>query len=135
MLHVQALDHIVLAVADIEASLGWYGDLLGLAPVRLDEWRAGDAPFPSLRINPDTIIDLIPAADMSDDAAAPRRANLDHLCLVVTAADLELVRGSDQFTIVRDPDFALYGAHGLADGLYVVDPDGNEVELRAYPDA
>ena len=127
MLHVEALDHIVLAVADVERSLAWYREELGLAPVRLEEWRAGAAPFPSLRISAGAIIDLI---ERGEDAAAGR--NLDHFCLVVSAADLEYVRGSGRFEIVRDPEFALYGARGLADGLYVRDPDGNEVELRAY---
>ena len=42
------------------------------------------------------------------------------------------MRASDAFEIVRDPDFALYGARGMADGLYIRDPDGNEIELRAY---
>ena len=127
MLHVEALDHIVLAVADVERSLAWYCEELGLAPVRLEEWRAGAAPFPSLRISAGAIIDLI---ERGEDAAAGQ--NLDHFCLVVSAADLEYVRSSGRFEIVRDPEFALYGARGLADGLYVRDPDGNEVELRAY---
>ena len=128
MLQVQALDHIVLAVADVGRSLEWYCDRLGLAPVRADEWRAGDVPFPSVRISTDTIIDLI-ARDAETDASAP---NLDHFCLVVSAEDLQAVRQSDDYEIVRDPDFALFGARGMADGLYIRDPDGNEIELRAY---
>ncbi len=127
MLHVEALDHIVLAVADVGRSLAWYSETLGLAPVRVDQWRAGDAPFPSVRVSAGTIIDIIEASD-----GAPAGRNVDHFCLVVAAEDLATVRASDAFEIVRDPDFALYGARGLADGLYVRDPDGNEVELRAY---
>ena len=128
MLQVQALDHIVLAVTDVARSLDWYCHRLGLAPVRADEWRAGDVPFPSVRISTDTIIDLI-ARNAETDPSAP---NLDHFCLVVSAEDLKAVRQSDDFEIVRDPDFALFGARGLADGLYIRDPDGNEIELRAY---
>ena len=127
MLHVEALDHIVLAVADVERSLAWYCGRLGLAPLRVEEWRAGEAPFPSVRVSADTIIDITAATE-----GAPTGRNVDHFCLVVSAEDLAQVRGSGRFEIVRDPDFALYGAHGLADGLYVRDPDGNEVELRAY---
>lgn len=128
MLQVQALDHIVLAVTDVARSLDWYCNRLGLTPVRADDWREGNAPFPSVRINPDTIIDLI-ARDSEPD---PDARNLDHFCLVVSAEDLEAVRQSDDFEIVRDPDFALFGARGMADGLYIRDPDGNEIELRAY---
>ncbi len=128
MLHVQALDHIVLVVSDVERSLRWYTDRLGLKPVRADEWRVGDVPFPSVRVNEHTIIDLIAA----DSEASALGRNLDHFCLVVAAKDLESVRSSDDFEIVRDPDFALFGARGMADGLYIRDPDGNEIELRAY---
>lgn len=127
-MRIEALDHIVLAVADVERSLAWYCGALGLDPVRADEWRAGGAPFPSVRVSAETIIDLI---ERSGDGPAGR--NLDHFCFVVSAEDLEHVRRSDEFEIIRDPDFALYGARGLADGLYIRDPDGNEIELRAYP--
>lgn len=127
-MRIEALDHIVLAVADVERSLAWYCGSLGLEPVRADEWRAGGAPFPSVRVSAETIIDLIEQGD-----SEPAGRNLDHFCFVVSAEDLEYVRRSDEFEIIRDPDFALYGARGLADGLYIRDPDGNEIELRAYP--
>ena len=127
-MRIEALDHIVLAVADVERSLAWYCGALGLEPVRADEWRAGSAPFPSVRVSAETIIDLIKRSD-----SEPAGRNLDHFCFVVSAEDLEYVRRSGEFEIIRDPDFALYGARGLADGLYIHDPDGNEIELRAYP--
>ena len=127
MIDVLGLDHIVLRVSDVERSLDWYTMMLGLEPVRADEWRAGDCPFPSVRISADTIVDLIGGEVELD------RRNLDHFCVVVTAESLAQVRASDAFEIVRDPDFELYGARGMADGLYIADPDGNEIELRAYP--
>jgi len=127
MVRVIAMDHIVLRVSDVERSLRWYTKQLGLAPVRVDEWRAGECPFPSVRVSAETIIDLI-----SGDIDL-RTRNLDHFCMVVSADDLARVRASGMFEIVRDPDFELYGARGDADGLYISDPDGNEIELRAYP--
>ncbi len=127
MIEVRAMDHIVLRVADVERSLAWYSEMLGLDPVRVEEWRAGECPFPSVRISDDTIIDLITGgADLS-------KRNLDHFCLVVTPQSLETVRAANTFNIVRDPDTALFGARGYANGLYIADPDGNEIELRAYP--
>ncbi len=127
MIDVLSLDHIVLRVADVERSLDWYTSMLGLDPVRVDEWRAGNCPFPSVRISADTIIDLI------DGDVPGEGRNLDHFCIVVTADSLAHVRASSEFEIVRDPDVELFGARGMADGLYVSDPDGNEIELRAYP--
>ena len=48
--------------------------------------------------------------------------NLDHFCVVVTPQSMGEVRRSADFDIVRDPDFALFGARGMADGLYIRDP-------------
>ncbi len=128
MIQVVAMDHIVLRVSDVARSLDWYTTELGLAPVRVDEWRAGECPFPSVRVSQETIIDLI-EGDVEQDTS-----NLDHFCMVVTAESMAAVRASGDFKIVRDPDVELYGARGYADGLYIADPDGNEIELRAYPD-
>lgn len=126
MVNVVAMDHIVLRVSDVQRSLDWYTTMLGLEPVRADEWRAGECPFPSVRISTDTIIDLI-AGDVDH-----KTRNLDHFCVVVTPQSMDEVRRSGDFDIVRDPDFTLFGARGMADGLYIRDPDGNEIELRTY---
>ncbi len=44
MLSVRGFDHLVLRCADVETTLAWYIDRIGLAPVRVEEWRAGKAP-------------------------------------------------------------------------------------------
>ena len=66
------IDHIVLTVADVERTLSWYEEHLGLEPLRVDEWRKGDAPFPSLRLNESTIIDVI----VGPRAGRERRSHL-----------------------------------------------------------
>jgi catechol 2,3-dioxygenase-like lactoylglutathione lyase family enzyme len=122
-LRVTGLDHVVLNVADVERSLAFYCDELGLAPERVDEWRRGEILFPSVRIDASTIIDLL---------AAPRTGeNADHLCLVVEPVDLEAVKTSGRFTVVDGPA-TRFGARGNGTSLYVQDPDGNTVELRHY---
>lgn len=123
MLRVQALDHIVLNVADIERSLAWYRDVLGLVGERVDEWRAGQVLFPSVRIDASTIVDLL-AAERSGE-------NLNHFCVVVEPCDLQAVADSGRFDVVEGPA-TRWGAQGDATSLYVRDPDGNVVELRYY---
>jgi len=125
VLRVRALDHVVLNCADVEASLRWYCDELGLEPVRVEEWRTGAAPFPSVRIDAHTIIDLV--------AARRTGVNVDHLCVVVDPVDLQALAASGGFDVVGDgPVRGLFGARGYATSLYVRDPDGNTVELRTY---
>lgn len=122
-LRIVALDHVVLNVADVERSLAFYCGTLGLAPEGVEEWRRGDALFPSARIDAQTIIDLL---------AAPRSGvNCDHVCLVVEPVDLEAVKASGRFEVVDGPA-TRSGARGEGTSLYVKDPDGNTVELRHY---
>jgi catechol 2,3-dioxygenase-like lactoylglutathione lyase family enzyme len=122
-LRVTGLDHVVLDVEDVERSLRFYADDLGLEQLRVEEWRAGEAPFPSLRVDEGTIIDLF--------AAKRDGENMNHLCLVVEPTDLEALRDSGRFTVVSGPD-RRWGARGEGTSLYVLDPDGNTVELRHY---
>jgi len=123
-MRVVDFDHLVLNVADVERSLAFYCGPLGLAPVRLDEWRAGKVRFPSVRVSPTTIIDLV--------RRERGESNVDHLCLVVEPLDWQEVVDSGVFTVVDGPG-PRFGARGSAQSLYVLDPDGNTVELRWYP--
>jgi catechol 2,3-dioxygenase-like lactoylglutathione lyase family enzyme len=117
------LDHIVLKCTDIDTTLTWYTEQLGLAPVRVDEWRQGTAPFPSVRVNGHTIIDLI------NGDTSPGR--LDHLCLVVAPADLDELARRGPFDVIEGP-CTRFGAQGNGTSLYIRDPDGTTVELRYY---
>jgi catechol 2,3-dioxygenase-like lactoylglutathione lyase family enzyme len=123
-MRVIAFDHVVLNVQDVERSLAFYCGPLGLEPVRVEEWRAGKVPFPSVRITPDTIIDIV--------ARERGESNVDHICLVVAPLDWQEVIDSGTFTVLEGPA-TRSGARGEAQSIYVRDPDGNTVELRWYP--
>ena len=55
-LNVVDLDHIVLRVKDVERAIDFYIGILGLAPHRVEEYRAGKVPFPCARVNDGTIM-------------------------------------------------------------------------------
>jgi catechol 2,3-dioxygenase-like lactoylglutathione lyase family enzyme len=120
---VVGVDHLVLNVADVEASLAFYCGLLGLEGVRLEEWRAGKCRFPSVRVSPETIIDLAPGPRPGE--------NLDHFCLIIEATDLEALVASGDFDVSGGAG-SRYGARGRGNSFYVRDPDGNRIELRYY---
>ena len=124
---VIGFDHLVLRCADVERSLAWYAGALGMREVRVEEWRAGTAPFPSVRADATTIIDLIPArGDITE-------RNLDHLCLVVADGVVDAVAAAGELFHVVDGPGHRYGARGDGWSVYVLDPDENVVELRSYP--
>jgi glyoxylase I family protein len=133
---VTELDHIVLNVSDIERSLKFYIDVLGLQAERLDEFKAGKVGFPSVRINGDTIIDLFPAqvAENKFKAGEKRPGNLNHFCMVVEREDFSgIVDYLARHEIsVREGPISRWGARGRATSVYFLDPDGNEVEIRCY---
>ncbi|MET8613547.1 MULTISPECIES: VOC family protein [Streptomyces] len=123
-MRVKDFDHLVLNVADVERALGFYTGPLGLAGERVEEWRAGAVPFPSVRVSGTTVIDLV---------ERPRgESNVDHICLVVDPLDWQEVVASGTFDVVEGP-VPRWGARGSAESVYVRDPDGNTVELRWYP--
>jgi catechol 2,3-dioxygenase-like lactoylglutathione lyase family enzyme len=121
MVKVQSLDHIVLNVADAERSVAWYRDRLGLEPMHVEEWRREEMPFPSVRVNAETIIDLVEAERSG--------TNMGHLCLAVD--DLEPLIEDPELEILEGP-VSRFGAQGTASSVYVFDPDENVVELRTY---
>ena len=127
MARISGLDHIVLNVSDVERSAAWYRDVLGLGLERMEEWRRGEVPFPSLRLDDTTIIDLF--------AAEPTGANLDHFALVVDTdvAGLRAWAESGALDLVSEAEPAeRFGAQGQGRSIYVKDPDGTTVELRTY---
>src|SRR3954468_12734538 len=82
------IDHVVLEVTDPERSAAFYQDVVGLGPVRLDEFRAGSVKFPSLRIDDDSLIDLFPPTM----GRGPAASNPNHLCLASTTDGLAALR-------------------------------------------
>lgn len=118
-----ALDHVVLRCRDVETTLSWYVERLGCEPVRVEQWRRREVPFPSVRVAPESIIDLIPG-EATD-------GRLEHLCITIEPTDLAAVAASGEFEVLEGP-VPRFGARGVATSLYVRDPDGTVVELRHY---
>ena len=140
---VKEMDHIVLRVKDIDTSIRFYNQILGLSTERLEEFKAGKVPFPSVRINGDTIIDLFKFESRPDGSIEPR--NMDHYCVVVEPTDLSEVAAKLQALGVKmapanpfrpeekgGPFTPRWGAHGNGTSLYIYDPDENVLELRCY---
>jgi extradiol dioxygenase family protein len=126
------MDHIVLNVADVERTIAFYCDVLGMQSERLDEYRAGKVGFPSVRISADTLIDIMKGP--ADNAGRAEGRNLNHYCLVTEPTDLAALSANlkaQGVTVITEP-VSRWGAHGQAQSIYILDPDGNEVEIRHY---
>lgn len=133
MIRVTALDHFVLRVANLEASLRFYRDVLGLPIQFLDEYRAGQRPFVSARIG-DQLLDLVPDPTYDPDAARDSGGFL-HFCVGVEAGSLWRAipwlkeRGVQ---VIEDQPVQRMGATGMGLSIYITDPDGYVVELKEH---
>ncbi len=129
------VDHIVLNVRDVGKEVEFYSVVMGFSPERLELYRAGNVPFPSVRINPDTIIDLFPEK-MWDSGLRKEKTqpNLNHFCLSVGREDYEMLfdRIGKHGVAIEVGPVKRWGAHGTGVSIYFRDPEMNLIEVRYY---
>jgi glyoxylase I family protein len=121
------IDHVVLRVADISRSLAFYVDLLGLSLERvletigLHQVRCGH-----------NLIDLMPLKP-GEQLAEPEQRGIEHLCLRVRGDIDEIAKALEArgVPIISGP-MEVYGATGYGTSVYVNDPDGYAIEIKAH---
>ncbi|MEV4176223.1 VOC family protein [Nonomuraea sp. NPDC049709] len=134
------LDHIVCWVSDQLVSLRFYEQVIGLPGVRAAEFRDGKAPFPSVRISPECILDLMSFEAMRgvDEGTGVRGSAghpINHFCLAVSREDFDAlqVRLKQNGVEITGTGANSFGARGIApETFFFADPDGNVVEVRYY---
>ncbi|MGI5284707.1 VOC family protein [Nonomuraea polychroma] len=134
------LDHLVCWVADQLASLRFYEQVVGLPGVRAEEFREGKAGFPSVRVSPETILDLMAyeSARGVDEGTGVKGSGghpINHFCLAVSREDFDAlqVRLKQHGVEVTGSGTNSFGAQGIApEAIYFPDPDGNVLEVRYY---
>jgi len=136
------IDHLVLWVEDPLRSIAFYTDVVGLEGVRVEEFRAGQVLFPSVRVAPDAILDLMaraagPLVDGVTSAPGSAGHRVNHVCLAMEAAEVAALRvrlAAAQVEIAGEMERS-FGARGFGRAFYFCDPDGNVLEARSYDDA
>jgi glyoxylase I family protein len=131
MLRIRHLDHLVLRVTDLRTMMAFYTDVLGCPVEKVQE----DLGLYQLRAG-SGLIDLVPVdgklGRMGGAAPAAEGRNLDHFCLRVEPFDAEAIiahlraHGADPAPVA-----SRYGAEGQGPSIYVSDPEGTVVELKA----
>jgi catechol 2,3-dioxygenase-like lactoylglutathione lyase family enzyme len=129
-LKVVDADHTNFRVKDLDASLGFYRDILGLEPFGLEEYRRGERSIVSLRVTEDFILHMTPDPEFERGSAG----GYDHLALVVEETNPdELADYLRKSGVEVEKQFeSISGARGEGPALYVRDPDGYRVELKFY---
>lgn len=125
-MRISRLDHFVLTVADIDATVEFYTTVLGMSRVTFGEGRV------ALRFG-DSKINLHRAGHEFEPRAVRATPGSADVCLVVDD-DLDSVRHQLQASgvAVELGPVMRTGATGQIESLYIRDPDGNLVELSNY---
>jgi catechol 2,3-dioxygenase-like lactoylglutathione lyase family enzyme len=119
---IASLDHLVLTVADIDATIAFY-ERLGMRAETFGEGRR------ALRFGDQKINLHRAGAEFEPHALDPLPGTAD-LCFLVEGSlrDVELALSQAGVAIELGP-VEREGAAGALESLYVRDPDGNLVEL------
>ena len=121
-----SLGHVAFRVNDLQRSLAFY-DKLGF-PEFLRLTNADGSPWICyLKISDEVYLELFPGAD---GAMVPNtmRSGVNHLCLTtedIEATEAHLRRVGVPLEAPRNPDRGVDGNRGM----WVVDPDGNRIEI------
>jgi catechol 2,3-dioxygenase-like lactoylglutathione lyase family enzyme len=134
------IDHVVLWVDDPKRALEFYVDVIGLEALRAQDFEDGTAPFPSVRVNDTTIVDLmgrglLPFVRKSTAGDESGGEPVNHVCLSMGASAYDsLVSRLVEHGIRLTPGpRASFGAQGVTPhSAYFRDPDGNVLEIRHY---
>lgn len=128
---LEALDHVVLRVRDVRTMLDFYCRVLGCVlekeqqSIGLWQLRAGSALIDLLDCGAATAGTI---REPVDDAGR----NMDHFCLRVAGYDEAAMRAWLQAQGANvGTSGTRYGAEGSGPSLYLFDPEGNQLELKA----
>ena len=122
MFKVQGIDHIGLAVKDVQKSVEWYKELLGMERLYEDVW----GNFPGVVGIGDTSVAFFPTDD--PNIPLPDGLPIHHLAFRVDRANFK----SAQETLRQKGIDFEFQNHETVHSIYFFDPDGHLIELTTY---
>jgi catechol 2,3-dioxygenase-like lactoylglutathione lyase family enzyme len=127
------LDHVAIRVSDLEESLAFYRDLLGMEVRDRERFENDEVPYVAV-VAGGRHVHLIPSEDPIDVGG-------EHLCLLLRSSEMEtgaeierLLAGLREagIEVEEDEPYRRYGAYGRDWAAYARDPDGRRVELKLH---
>jgi catechol 2,3-dioxygenase-like lactoylglutathione lyase family enzyme len=122
MIELEGIDHVALAVRDVEQSARWYIDVLGFE----HRWPGMWDGVPVFVGRGTTALALFPLRDGGD--ARARGAGMLHLAFRTTRAGFVAAQGDLK---ERGISFT-FADHEISHSIYFRDPDGHELEITTY---
>lgn len=121
---LEALDHVGLNVADVDRSIRWYQDVLGL--IRLHEETWGD--FPAVLVANGSGVALFPREGTAPGVEARNEDDMSHIGFRTSRRGLEQAKAEASEKSIDYHE----GDYGIAWSIYFDDPDGHQIEITTY---
>ena len=124
-MQLEGIDHVALAVRDVEQSAQWYIDVLGFERRYDGMWEG----IPTFIGKGNTVIALFPMRN--GHPKSPARSS--GICMLHLAfrANRENFLGAQQELEKRGIKFE-FQDHEISHSIYFRDPDGHELEITTY---
>lgn len=123
------IDHINIKIPEegIEEAINFYQEVLGFGPMKLEEFRNGERTSFFFRISEDAVINI----RLEENFEEPSDRNFDHFCIVLDEKieDVKEILEENDIEILREGN--PLGAKGRGPGVYIRDPFGYKIELKA----
>ncbi len=123
-MQIKELGHVVLYVTNLDRAVHFYRDILGFTAIAV---KPGVAAFSSGRTHHELLLIEIGGAPRTDHEPQP---GLYHIGFKIGDSTEEL---RTVYKELLAQNVSIIGAtdHGVTHSLYILDPDGNELELYA----
>lgn len=123
-MELEALDHVGINVADVDRSIRWYRDVLGLRRVHEEEW--GD--FPAVLEANGSGVALFPRDEAPTTPPARADDDMSHVGFRTSRRGLEQAKAEIRALGIDHHE----GDYGVAWSVYFDDPDGHQIEITTY---
>ena len=123
-MQLDGIDHVALAVSDVERSVQWYVDILGLERQHEGMWNG----IPVFAGKGNTGIAFFPARGGDSKSATHNKIRMLHLAF---RANRKNFLEAQQELKTRGIKFE-FQDHEISHSIYFRDPDGHELEITTY---
>jgi len=132
MIAIQAIDHVVFRIVDLDKVASFYIDVLAARWEKKQE----EIGLYQLRVGT-SLVDLVPIdgkiGRTGGAAPADHGRNVDHVCFRVLPWDGDAILAYLNGHGIEAEIVARYGAEGNGPSIYLSDPEGNNLELKGPP--
>ena len=125
MTGINGLGHLAIKVKDLDVSLDFWRDRVGLQEMHRLKRDDGATWLVYLRITDMQFLELFPGAE-TDHAPGEEANGVLHICLTIDDLDAEVARLQKAGVKIVSP---ITGGLDGNRGAWIHDPDGNRIEL------